>query len=175
MDSKHCHICGELKPLTEFYRAVGMRDGHRNDCKVCNLAEKKRRYDEDPQAEVARVKRWQQDNADRVNSRHREIRKRPDVKRRERDAYYRRKHGISVDEADAILDAQGHRCAICKRKAPERLASMHLDHDHKTGKIRGFLCIDCNHGIGKLKDDPELLLRALVYLREGGFLDLLAG
>jgi hypothetical protein len=35
------------------------------------------------------------------------------------------------------------------------------------------LCIDCNHGIGKLQDSPDLLLRAVVYLREGGFLELL--
>jgi len=43
---------------------------------------------------------------------------------------------------------------------------MHLDHDHGTGAIRGFLCIDCNHGLGKFKDDPAMLLRAIVYLRQ---------
>ena len=83
-----------------------------------------------------------------------------------RDLYYRRTYGISADEADAILEAQDGRCAICSTPAPERLASMHLDHDHATGQIRGFLCIDCNHGLGKLRDEPDLLLRALVYLRQ---------
>ncbi len=43
---------------------------------------------------------------------------------------------------------------------------MHLDHDHASGQIRGFLCIDCNHGLGKLRDSADLLLRALVYLRQ---------
>ena len=174
MESKHCHICGELKPLADFYRAAGMRDGHRNDCKACNLAEKKRRYHADPESMKERVKQWQQENAERVNAFHRERRSRPEVKRKQRDAYYRRKHGISVDEADAILEAQNNRCAICKRETPERLASMHLDHDHKSGKIRGFLCIDCNHGLGKFRDEPDLLLRALVYLRERGFIRLVA-
>ena len=173
MDSKHCHICGELKPLSDFYRAGGMRDGHRNDCKVCNLAEKKRRYEADPAAEIARVKQWQQANADRVNAFQRESRKRPEVKRRDRDSYYRRKYGKTADEVDAIVELQDERCLICNRDLPERLGSRHLDHDHRTGRIRGVLCIDCNHGLGKFRDDPDLLLRAVVYLREGGFLELL--
>jgi hypothetical protein len=80
-----------------------------------------------------------------------------------RDLYYRRTYGISADEADAILAAQGGGCAICGR-VPERLASLHLDHDHGTGAIRGFLCIDCNQGLGKLRDDPALLRAAADYV-----------
>ena len=173
MDSKHCHICGELKRLSDFYRAAGMRDGHRNDCKACNLAAKKKRYDENPQVHIDRVRQWQQENAERHNEWTREYRKRPEVQRRARDAYYRKTYGKTADEVDEILDLQGHRCLICKIDMPERLGSMHLDHDHQTGRIRGFLCIDCNHGLGKFKEDPGVLMRAVVYLREGGFLELL--
>jgi len=175
MEYKHCHICGERKPLDDFYRSAGMRDGHRNDCKVCNLAAKKKRYDADPATAIARVKRWQQANSERLNAYHREYRARPEVKRQQRDAYYRRQYGTTADEVDEIVELQGGRCLICKGELPERLASRHLDHDHTTGRIRGVLCIDCNHGIGKLKDSPDLLLRAVVYLRKGGFLALLAG
>lgn len=39
---------GLLKPLSNFYRMAGMRDGRRNGCKACNLAANKRRYDADP-------------------------------------------------------------------------------------------------------------------------------
>ena len=74
-----------------------------------------------------------------------------------------------------IVELQVGRCLICKCDLPERLASRHLDHDHETGKIRGVLCIDCNHGLGKFRDEPDLLLRAVVYLREGGFTELLTG
>ena len=39
-----------------------------------------------------------------------------------------------------------------------------LDHNHGTGEFRGFLCDSCNTGLGKFKDDPELLNRAINYL-----------
>src|SRR5687768_11504835 len=101
MDTKICHICGERKPLADFYKAAGMRDGHRNDCKACNLAEKKRRYDADPQSHIDRVRRWQQENADRHNEWQRGYRKRPEVQRRAREAYYLKTHSISLERAEA--------------------------------------------------------------------------
>lgn len=39
-----------------------------------------------------------------------------------------------------------------------------MDHDHKTGKVRGLLCTPCNTGIGMLQDDPEIVKKALDYL-----------
>jgi hypothetical protein len=85
---KRCSICGEQKPLEDFYRSAGMRDGHRNDCKSCNLAAKKRRYDNDPQLAIARVKKWQQANADRLNAYRRAHNATPERKRALRNGYY---------------------------------------------------------------------------------------
>jgi hypothetical protein len=171
--SKVCNKCGELKPLSDFYAMKGMRDGHRNDCIECNKAAKRARQAANPEPYRERARQWALENPERLAAYRKEYRKRPEVKRRQRDAYYRRVYGKSADEVDEIVDLQGGRCLICKGELPERLGSRHLDHDHATGAIRGVLCIDCNHGIGKLKDDPDLLLRAVVYLREGGFLELL--
>ena len=53
-------------------------------------------------------------------------------------------------------------CHICDRQSD----SLHFDHDHKTGKYRGFLCHFCNTGIGKLGDDIEGVARALRYLEK---------
>ncbi len=166
MDEKACRLCGETKPLSEFHRANGMKDGHRNECKTCFRRAARARYHADPQKAIASVKRWQEDNAEHLRAYRAEYRNRPERKRAMRDLYYRRTYGLSADEADEILAAQNGRCAICCRPAPDRLGAMHLDHDHVTGAIRGFLCLDCNHGLGKLRDSPELLLRALVYLRQ---------
>lgn len=62
-----------------------------------------------------------------------------------------------------MLDEQGGLCAICREKCAtgRRLA---VDHDHDTGKIRGLLCLNCNHGIGKLGDDPKRIRAAADYL-----------
>jgi hypothetical protein len=64
---KTCRICGEQKLLEDFYRAAGMADGYRSECKTCNLAQRSRRYRDEPSfraRDIARVKRWQQANAE---------------------------------------------------------------------------------------------------------------
>lgn len=165
MAEKRCRVCGESKSLDQFHRAKGMRDGHRNECLDCFRLMSRERYKRDPAKAIAQVKRWQQANADRLNAYRRERRLEPAVKRQQRDGYYRRTYGISADEFDAMLDAQGGRCAICGVQ-PERLASMHVDHDHEHGHLRGLLCLSCNQGLGQFRDDPSLLLRAVVYLRQ---------
>ena len=57
--------------------------------------------------------------------------------------------------------------ALCERcgKPPQRRA-MHLDHDHTTGRFRGWLCHKCNVGIGLLGDNIEGLQSAIEYLQK---------
>lgn len=45
---------------------------------------------------------------------------------------------------------------------------LHVDHCHTTGKVRGLLCYNCNNGIGRLKDDVDLMAKIIVYLKEKG-------
>ena len=73
-----------------------------------------------------------------------------------------RVYGITLETYDTMLAEQGGCCAICGTSTIKgRFA---IDHCHKTGKVRGLLCFDCNTGIGKLKDKPSLLLAAYNYL-----------
>jgi hypothetical protein len=76
-----------------------------------------------------------------------------------------KRYGLTVAEYVALADSQGGICAICKR-APHggRRGALHVDHDHKTGHVRGLLCDACNNGIGRFRDDPDLVRAALVYL-----------
>ena len=62
---------------------------------------------------------------------------------------------------DALLISQGGRCGICPATT-----GLCVDHDHKTGKVRGLLCRRCNAGIGLLQDTTEGVAAALVYLNK---------
>jgi Autographiviridae endonuclease VII len=77
-------------------------------------------------------------------------------------------YGVDPDWYDRTMQAQGGRCAICPRVLEGSLIV--VDHDHETGEVRGLLCRFCNTGIGMLGDDPDVLDRAVEYLRrtEGG-------
>lgn len=74
---------------------------------------------------------------------------------------------ITLESKKALYVAQGGLCAICRRTPTgrdKRSETLHVDHDHATGKIRGLLCINCNQGLGSFKDDRELLEMAVKYL-----------
>jgi len=59
------------------------------------------------------------------------------------------------------------KCPVClKRTIPLVTSKIVLDHDHVTGKARGWICDSCNTGLGRFKDDVGLLERAIEYLKE---------
>ena len=88
---------------------------------------------------------------------------------REKARSLRADFGLSLENYNAMLEAQGGVCAICKQpethKRNGKLKALAVDHHHGTGKIRALLCCDCNTGIGKLKDSPEILIAAAEYIR----------
>lgn len=72
-------------------------------------------------------------------------------------------YGISVTDYEQMLKKQNGKC-ICGRDNGK--INLHVDHDHKTGKIRGLLCYRCNHAIGLLADNPEILKALYKYLQK---------
>ena len=79
-----------------------------------------------------------------------------------------RKFGINLAEYSAMHLAQNGKCAICDQPETHmrggKVKALAVDHNHTTGAIRGLLCSDCNTGIGKLKDNRNVLIAALKYL-----------
>jgi Autographiviridae endonuclease VII len=83
---------------------------------------------------------------------------------RHRRSQLKHKFGISLEEYNALINAQNGVCAICKK--PETVwPSLPIDHDHKTGKVRGLLCTKCNLGLGSFRDNIESLEAAIAYLK----------
>lgn len=87
---------------------------------------------------------------------------------REQDLAAERKRLYGLDEEAFVRlwNKQDARCAICRcdlSQLPAR--QQHVDHDHRTGKVRGILCQKCNQGLGMLGDTEAALVRALNYLR----------
>jgi hypothetical protein len=77
-----------------------------------------------------------------------------------RDRHRARRYGLSLQDYRAILERQGNACAICKMRAKP----LCVDHCHATGKVRGFLCRNCNLGLGNYNDNPDLHRAGAAYL-----------
>lgn len=72
--------------------------------------------------------------------------------------------GLSLSDYDALVAAQKGVCAICTLPC-ETGKNLAVDHDHKTGKVRGALCMKCNQAIGLFDDSVDLMQRAIEYLK----------
>jgi len=77
-----------------------------------------------------------------------------------------RRFRLTEEDYTNMLAAQSGKCAICGTTEPGTAGVFAIDHDHKTGQVRGLLCRSCNVGIGNLKDAPRLLRAAIQYLEE---------
>lgn len=78
------------------------------------------------------------------------------------------RYGLDRTSVDLIWRQQNGSCAVCNAALVFHSASpadtFHVDHDHGSGRVRGFLCADCNVGLGRFGDSPERLLLAAAYL-----------
>lgn len=83
----------------------------------------------------------------------------------------KRHYGLTPEEYDIKLSAQGGKCAAngCDEIAeykPGVLFALAVDHNHDTGEVRGLLCSQCNRALGLLKDNPELIQGLLNYRKK---------
>jgi len=79
--------------------------------------------------------------------------------------HLKRNYNITKEEYLELLKNQNNKCAICNKILDNSLYT-HLDHCHKSNIIRGILCNNCNHGLGKFKDSIQILKSAIKYLEE---------
>ena len=76
------------------------------------------------------------------------------------------RYGMTADQYREMLALQDGCCAICRRKPTGRRLA--VDHEHRTGRVRGLLCDACNRAIGQFGDDPTRIRCAAEYVDSGG-------
>lgn len=86
-------------------------------------------------------------------------------KKRIKSLNLKRLYGITIEEYEEMFAKQNGCCGICKRPQSKFKRALSVDHSHRTGNIRGLLCLSCNRAIGIFRDSPELLKRAVKYLK----------
>jgi hypothetical protein len=84
----------------------------------------------------------------------------------QRKTQLKKLYGITVEDYDRMLEEQNGVCWICAKAETTNGGTLHIDHDTQSGKVRGLLCGKCNRAIGLLNHSPELLERAVQYMRE---------
>lgn len=131
-----CYHCKKRKPIEKFVKDKSRRIGYVRTCRSCKKEMSTQYRIENPEQAKKSAREW---------------------KRRMRYAEI----GISEEGYQELFKRQGGRCAICERKVKTRLS---VDHDHKTGRVRGLLCVTCNQGLGYFKDDASTLHRAIAYV-----------
>lgn len=156
--SKVCPRCELDVPIEQYSRSRSNPDKVQTYCVHCQKIRRRERYQADPMRYRAETRRWALENPEKA-------------RRNARRSHLRATYGISLEDYEAMLEAQGGRCAICGTDDPGRargsgLSSFAVDHCHDTGKVRAILCHPCNAGIGLLGEEPDRLIAAAEYLRK---------
>lgn len=162
-EGRLCSACGERKPPEAFRRNVKTTDRRMWRCREC-LKKAHRSWVERNREHVrdmgrGNMRKSRADNPSRTKEALRRYR-------------LKRDYGLTPEQYLALIESHDRKCAVCKRAvvpvpAPVRAEGACIDHDHKTGRIRGILCHACNRAIGMLRDDVNILKSAVAYLGGG--------
>lgn len=143
--TKTCNRCKNEKATSEFYRCKRTKDGFNYRCKQCDGAMNRAWRAKD--IEHARRLVREADARYRANDPKFNLKKRL------------KKYGLSEAEFEAIKGRFDGLCWVCRK-----VAGSCVDHCHRQGQVRGWLCEHCNKALGLLYDDTEVLARAVEYL-----------
>ena len=140
-----CYICRIEKDINDFYKNKGQPSGYDFKCKDC-----KKEYNKNHKSHMKESSKiWADEHKERV-------------KEISRKGHLKRKYSISPEDYNRLMKQQNNKCLICHRIPDKKLF---IDHNHKTGKVRGLLCQNCNLMIGNAGEDINILLSGIEYLR----------
>lgn len=135
---KTCPACGISKRPDAFYRNRSKADGLSSYCRLCHP----RKADPEKQKKAKQRNRAKSPN---------------------RPYWLWHRYKLTTADYDRMKQDQGGVCAIC---GIEPDYDLYVDHCHRTGKVRGLLCCNCNTMLGKMDDDPSWFKQTASYLQE---------
>jgi hypothetical protein len=139
-----CGGCKEFRLFADF-------SGPRRPCRSCiakSVAVHRAGWSkEERERQSSLVKSWRERN--------------PDYEKRFRLLRY---YGVTPEWYEAKLLEQGGVCALCKGPCVGARQFFCVDHDHKTGRVRGLLCLKCNTGLERFESVEDWSTRSLLYL-----------
>lgn len=185
---KWCPICNQMKTIEEFYVHRAHKNGRQTYCKPCANKGAIMRH----QANKAKIKIIPENkkctkckkikNAKEFSSCSTKLNglrstcKKCDSKilklyrknnpDKARDQDLRREFGITLLQYRQMLSDQGECCKICHRHQSQFKHSLHVDHNHKTGRVRALLCGPCNHALGLLQENETVVLALAQYIHD---------
>lgn len=91
----------------------------------------------------------------------------PEVKVVAANRQLKKLYGITLEQKQEMFDNQQGKCANigCDYYFKD-LSDAHVDHCHKTNKLRHLLCARCNHALGQLKEDIGRILGLAEYIKD---------
>jgi hypothetical protein len=144
-----CKKCYAEKELKFFRKAKDCNEGRAYTCNTCFNDRLRELRHENLHHTRAKKREYYKNNIHRLRAVHRR-------------GTYRRTYGITRDQYWEMVKTQEGKCKICGA-LPKRLAT---DHCHKTGKIRGLLCTQCNVTIAMSRERIDILFKIIEYLQE---------
>jgi hypothetical protein len=165
-----------------FHRHPQTKDRLDTRCKPCfhDRISYKRKTPAEKRKAVERTDHYRKRNSEKIKAWRREYESRPEVRERTR-LYAKRKrteyvYGITNEQVSEILERQNGLCGLCKEPL-EKGRRQTIDHNHRTGKVRGILHQKCNTILGFHESNPSLYSKILEYLKEysdDGFAPIIA-
>ena len=165
-ETKECRMCKQHKPCADFHKSGSSKDGLYRICKSCRSISAKASNEKYRDKLRKKGKEYREKNKEKCRERTRQWRKSkgPGLKDFMLRSRLASKYKTTPEIVSVLMEEQGNACSICGGDFGKR--GPQIDHDHATGKMRGFLCVNCNLALGFFKDDMGLMRAAIAYLEK---------
>jgi hypothetical protein len=143
----NCTKCGEIKDEINFRIRTNLKRGYHSWCRECENIENRKKYIPRP----PRIKT---------------VLHKDEVKLKTKKRMLKYRYKLDYEDYIQMYNDQEGKCSICGDiKDLGGNGGLLVDHCHQTNEVRGLLCNNCNSGLGKFKDNEELLMRAIEYIK----------